>query len=288
MLHFYKMKDYHRLLFPYAYNILGSADDAMDAIQDVLLKFISIPKQHISDERSYLIRSVVNRAINIKNRNKRIIGDDVWLPEPVATENADRDVHLKDILSYSLLVLLERLTAHERGVFILRESFDYSHQEIADTLDITEEYSRKLLSRAKAKLFKTGQVASSPHTKGNTQAALLLGKYMEAIRSRDMSRVEELLAEDIVFHADGGSKLNVVRKLCVGAADVADLLVFVYDSYQSVYEVTIGEVNHQPALFYLYEGELRTCQVFELSPKDGKIMQINSVVDPDKIRSIQV
>lgn len=282
------IKDYHRTLFPYAYNILGSADDAMDAIQDVLLKFVSIPKQHIGDEQNYLIRSVINRAITIKNRNKRIIGNEVWLPEPVATEKADKDVHLKDILSYSLLVLLERLTAQERAVFILRESFDYAHDEIATTLAITEEYSRKLLSRAKAKLFKTGQVGQSFHTKGKTQAATLLNKYMEAIRSRDMGRVEELLAEDIVFHADGGAKLNVVSKLCVGASNVADLLLFVYNNYQITYEVTIGEVNHQPALFYSLGGQLRTCQVFELSPKDGKIVQINSIVDPDKIKGIQV
>ncbi|WP_257667077.1 sigma-70 family RNA polymerase sigma factor [Parapedobacter tibetensis] len=279
--------DYQHLLFPYAYNILGSTDDARDAIQDVLLKFITLPKDGIADERNYLIRSVINRAINIKNRNKRITHNDVWLPEPVATEDADRDVHLKDILSYSLLVLLERLNAQERAVFILRESFDYAHQEIADTLDITEENSRKLLSRAKDKLFKTGKVSPKAiHTKMETKA--MLDKYIEAIRSKDMTHIEELLAEDIVFYADGGAKLQVVKKLCIGSQDVADLLLFVYHQYQSSYQIVMGEVNHQPALLYYHDGELKVCQVFEMSPEEGKITQINSIVDPEKIRHIQV
>ncbi len=280
------MLDYQQILFPYAYNILGANDDAMDAVQDVLLKFITLPKEGISDERNYLIRSVINRAINMKNRKKRMAHGDVWLPEPIATESADKDLHLKDILSYSLLVLLERLNAQERAVFILRECFEYGHQEIADTLGITEENSRKLLSRAKGKLFKTGRaVPSRPRI--NMATKRMLDRYVEAIRSKDMAHVEELLAEDVVFYADGGTKLNVVKKRCVGAAEVADLLLFVYDNYQSNYQITLGEVNHQPALFYYRAGQLRTCQVFEISPDKGKIVQISSIVDPDKIKRLQ-
>lgn len=279
--------NYQRLLFPYAYNILGSADDALDAVQDVLLKYMSRSKDAIEDERNYLIRSVINQAINIKNRNKRHIqGDDVWLPEPIATEHADQEVHLQDILSYSLLVLLERLNAQERAVFILRESFDYSHQEIADTLDISLENSRKLLSRAKTKLFKGGRDADRRTATEKKQSAAQLNRYMEAIRSGDMSRVEELLTDEIVFYADGGAKLNVVRKFCIGSADVADLLITVYENYQAHYRITIAEVNHQPALLY-YEGDhLKSCQVFEISPQNGKILQISSIVDPDKLNSM--
>src|ERR1700761_6349663 len=148
-----------RILFPYAYNILGSAEDARDVIQDVLSNYVAKDKEGIEDEKNYLIRSVINRAINVKKRKKKTISkDDIWLPEPVATDDAaDRSLHLKDILSYSLLVLLEKLNATERAVFILKESFDYTHQEIGEVLSITEEHSRKLLSRAKAKLFKPGQ-----------------------------------------------------------------------------------------------------------------------------------
>src|ERR1700744_6247112 len=97
-----------RILFPYAYNILGSVEDARDVIQDVLSNYVIRKKEDIGDEKNYLIQSVINWAINAKKRKKRIVGQsEVWLPEPVATDDAaDRSLYLKDILSYSLLVLL--------------------------------------------------------------------------------------------------------------------------------------------------------------------------------------
>src|SRR5690606_35791310 len=146
------MTDYQNKLFPYAYNILGSVDDAFDVIQDVMVKQLSGVGKALENERAYLIKSVINRAINLKNRNKRIREQAMWLPDPVSTEPADAQVKKKEIIAYSMLVLLEYLNAKERAVFILKEAFDYAHEEIAETLSITIENSRKLLSRAKRNL----------------------------------------------------------------------------------------------------------------------------------------
>lgn len=280
--------DYQQFLFPYAYNILGSVDNALDAVQNVLLKYISLSeKKEIKDERNYLIRSVINEAINIKNHNKRYVQrDDIWLPEPIATEHADQEVYLKDILSYSLLVLLEHLNAQERAVFILRESFDYSHKEIADVLGINIENSRKLLSRSKTKLYKMGRDIDRPIGSERKEGSTQLDQYIEAIRSRSIARIEKLLRDDIVFYADGGAKIKVVKKICIGAADVSNLLVFVYENFQIHYRIIIGEVNHQPALWYYEGNDLKFCQVFEISPQDGRIIQINSIIDPDKLNKV--
>ena len=137
--------NYLKTLFPYAYNILGSADDAIDVIQDVMLKHVSHRKEDLENEKGYLIKSVVNQSINLKKRNRRAVGERVWLPEPV--EMADSNIKKEEILSYSMLVLLEKLNPKERAVFILKEAFDYSHQEIADAL------SWLLPSRACTPLF---------------------------------------------------------------------------------------------------------------------------------------
>ena len=110
------MTDYQQILFPYAYNILGSVEDARDIVQDVLAKFYAENREDIASEKAYLIKSVINHAINTKTRRRKTVQPEVWLPEPVATESADANVYLKDILSYSLLVLLERLNAKERAV----------------------------------------------------------------------------------------------------------------------------------------------------------------------------
>jgi len=271
-----------RILFPYAYNILGSAEDAKDVIQDVLSSYIARDRTDIGDEKNYLIQSVINRAINAKKRKRKIIGQsEVWLPEPVATDDAaDRNLYLKDILSYSLLVLLEKLHATERAVFILKESFDYSHQEIARVLSITEEHSRKLLSRAKAKLFKPG----SGTVDRDAQTSMLLERYMDAIQRRDVPQLESLLSADIAYYADGGTKLHVVKKECVGAHDVAELALLAYYRFLQRLRMRLIWVNYQPALVY-YDGDrLAVCQVFEFD-SEGKIMQISTIVDPEKLRN---
>lgn len=271
-----------RLLFPYAYNILGSAEDAKDVVQDVLSGYVAQDREGIEDEKNYLIRSVINRAINAKKRKKKVIGQsEIWLPEPVATDDAaDRNLYLKDILSYSLLVLLEKLNATERAVFILKESFDYTHQEIAEVLSITEDHSRKLLSRAKTKLFKPAPVTRDR----DAHAAAVLERFMDAIQRRDVPQLESLLSEDIAYYADGGPTIRVLKKVCTGAADVADVLITAYHRFQTKLAVRMTWVNYQPAFAFYYRDRLAVCQVLAIS-EAGKIVQISTIVDPEKLRN---
>lgn len=276
------MKDYHTILFPYAYNILGSSDDAKDAVQDVLSKFITTSHEGIENEKGYLIKSVINQSINIRNRRKKLLHGDVWLPEPVATEEADTAINLKDIVSYSLLVLLEQLNPKERAVFILKEAFGYSHEEIADVLSSTVENSRKLLSRAKSKLEGSRQplkvLSDSPYN-------AILEDFVNAIRGRDTKTLENLLSQDITFHADGGDKLKVIKKICTGMQEVIELLFLIDQRFNSKMTVIQATINHQPALLYYRDSKLVVCQV--LSVSDNKIFQIDNVVDPEKLKGIE-
>jgi RNA polymerase sigma-70 factor (ECF subfamily) len=279
------MKEYQKTLFPYAYNILGSAEDARDAVQDVLSNYIAEPREGITNEKGYLIKSVINHAINIKNRKKKIDVGDVWLPEPFATEEADTNINLRDIASYSMLVLLEQLNPKERAVFLLKESFDYSHQEIAEVLSSTEEHSRKLLSRAKAKLEELNLQRKA--SAADQVQLSFLEKYINAIRDRDTQSLETILAEDISFYADGG-KLRVVRKSAMGAHEVADLLVLIHHRFHRSLSVVAAQINHQPALLYYHETRLITCQILGITPGSDKIYQINTVVDPEKLKHLEV
>lgn len=278
------MENYQHVLFPYAYNILGTAEDAKDAIQDVLYKFLSAGKEGIEDPKNYLIRSVINQSITIKNKRKKLQLGDMWLPEPVDTEEADTNIKLNEIVSYSLLILLEQLNAKERAVFILKEAFAYSHEEIADTLSIAVEGSRKLLSRAKQKIDQAHTPATTPKSESITPA--ILEKFIHAIRSRDTKTLEGVLTEDIAFFADGGKSLKVFAKTCNGIHEVADLLMLVFHKYDTGFTVRIGEVNHQPALLYYDGDELKKCQVFGMALESNRIFQVSNVLDPEKLRSI--
>ena len=274
--------DYQKKLFPYAYNILGSSDDAYDVIQDVMIKYMSGGKTDLVNERAYLIKSVVNRSINLKKRNKRIRQQGMWLPDPIATEEADRDIKRKEIASYSLLVLLEYLNPKERAVFILKEAFDYSHEEIAETLSISTAHSRKLLSRGKSELkmgnqfFKTASDATSAY----------LQEYILYIKNGDVKALANLLSKEISLKADGGAKIKVVSEQTTGVPSVIDLLLYLYKQYQHEYTIKLQTANHQPALLFYDKGTLVNCQIFEIDTRSSTISNIFSVVDPEKLNHI--
>ncbi|PSR56470.1 RNA polymerase subunit sigma-24 [Adhaeribacter arboris] len=280
------IEQYIPILFPYAYNILGAVEDAKDAVQEVLTKQLSDPNALVKDEKSYLIKSVINLAINMKTRQKKTTWkEEFWLPEPIATDDAaDRNLHLNEVLSYSLLVLMERLNARERAVFILRESFDYSHAEIAEILSVTEDYSRKLLSRAKASIFKPAPKRTQVQAAHERQ---VLERFMSAIQQRDTQLLESIMAADIRFYADGGGKVPLVTNLCIGAPEVAALQILVYHKFLRFARIVFTVVNHQPAFLSFVKERLTSCVIFDLHPEHGTVLQINAVLDPDKLKTLK-
>lgn len=274
------LNNYQRKLFPYAYNILGSAEDAMDAIQDVMVKYVSAPKEGIDNETGYLVKGVINQSINIKKRNKKITGDTMWLPEPIATEQADGNINRNEIISYSMLVLLEYLNPKERAVFILKEAFDYSHEEIADTLSLSVENSRKLLSRAKNELKNTDENFKA----SSTGTSAFLQDYINSIKNGDVKALEQILSNEIAVKTDGGGNIKIVSELVVGLKPVADLMLYVYNTYQKSLSIKFSKINHQPAVLFYKDNMLVNCQVFEI--ENDKIKGIYSVVDPEKLKNI--
>ncbi|MCL6275626.1 sigma-70 family RNA polymerase sigma factor [Muricauda sp. 2012CJ35-5] len=276
------MEDYQKQLFPYAYNILGSTEDAKDAVQEIVVKYHLKSKKSIENETGYLIRSVINESINLKKKLQRSYADSMWLPEPVFTDSNYDGLDSSEIISYSMLVLLEKLSSKERAVFMLREAFDYSHQEIAAVLNLTLQNSRKLLSRAKLKLegYQSHRKAISTT---NASKEFLQG-YIRSIREGDVQSLEKLLSEDVSLAADGGGEIQVVRELTHGVTAAIKLLLYVYKTYQRQQQIEIGYINHQPALLYYEDSKLVNCQIFQIS--NGKIEKIFAQLTPDKLNAI--
>ena len=274
------MKEYQSVLFPYAYNILGSAEDAQDAIQDVVLKYTE-RGQEAENEKNYLIRGVINQSINLKKQKQRQQPINEWLPEPVSTATTDLGLELRELVSYSLLFLLERLSPKERAVFVLKEAFAYAHEEVAEVLSISVESSRQLFSRANRKIHQ----AETDHKIKKIPASHFkqLDLLTAAIREKDLDQLHQLFTNEIAYHADGGKKIRVVKTFETGAREVADLMLLVYQRYQRNYRPVPGLINHQPALLYYYRDKLMSCQVFEFTD-DHKIKRISTVVDPEKLK----
>jgi len=273
------MEDIHRSLATYAYNIIGSMEDAKDVVQDVIEKYIGIDKAHIENERNYLIKSTINHAINLKKKKsyQSVYGE--WLPEPVGTNEADKKIIQEQTASYTLLVLMEKLNALERAVFILKEGFDYKHKDIADLLDIQTDYSRQLFVRAKKSLQK------KPF-KARIMDTTVASSYISALMHADIEQLESLLVQDVALMADGGSTAKVVAKNITGVQQTAQLLQNVYGMFLQDKTYFITEINHQAAVVFYKDRVVYNCQI--LAIHKGMITHFFSIVDPIKLASIKI
>ena len=280
------MEELRPLLITYAYNIIGTYEDAKDIVQDAFLKFMNTDSDGIENKKGYLIRIVINLSINFKNRQKKLIAQypGQWLPEPIATDQPDEIIDRKEILSYSLMVLLEKLNARQRAVFILKEAFDYDHEEIADLLSTSVENSRKLLSRAKSQL-QTNVRATSQNIPAD-----YLEKFLHILQTGDRLGLEKLLIEDITVTSDGGGKAVAFMNMITGRKNVTNLMTGLFRKFYNnlkynTVTIEMGSVNHQPALLYYENEKLVNCQI--LAIKDGRITDIFFMRNPDKLKILQ-
>src|SRR5712691_12880093 len=131
--------------------MLGSVMDAEDLVQDAYLRWQEATVTDVHTPRAYLTTIVTRLAINhpraARTRRETYVGP--WLPEPLVTEETPDSVELAESLSMAFLVLLERLSAIERAVFLLHEVFDFEYPEIARIVDKSEANCRQIFARAK-------------------------------------------------------------------------------------------------------------------------------------------
>lgn len=278
-----KYTQFRTRLVPYAYSIIGDSMAAEDVVQEILNKYFLNPNSLVDNPDSYLLRSVINRAINARKSiqiSKKYIGH--WLPVPVHTdERVYRDADKKQILDYSLLVLLERLNPKERAVFILKESFDFEHSEIAETLGTTVENSRQLYKRGREKLG-----SGIRKTSGNADGdAVTVRKLTDAILDADVERVKALLAADVRSVSDGG-EMKAAPNIILGRDNVTKFLKAVYGKYYHPdSRITFEELNHCPAVVYRIGDVIYRCLICET--KAGVIENIYIIVNPAKLRGLQ-
>ncbi|MFV2171999.1 sigma factor [Actinomadura sp. LOL_016] len=125
----------HRnLLFTVAYEMLGSAADAEDVLQETWLRWAGVDLGTVRDPRAHLVRITTRQALGrlrtLRRRKESYVGP--WLPEPLLTApDVAEDVAPADSMSMAMLLVLETLAPTERAVFVLREVFDLPYDEIA-------------------------------------------------------------------------------------------------------------------------------------------------------------
>ena len=278
------------LLFTIVYEILGSATESDDVLQDSYLRWAEVDLATVRDTKSYLAQLVTRQALNALRAGARRREDYVgpWLPEPLLLDDRDAssDVVLAESVSMAMLVLLETLTPDERAVFVLREVFGFDYDEIAGAVGKSVANVRQVAHRAREHVHarrKRFEPADSAMT------AELTEQFMTAASTGDVDGLMALLAPDATWTADSGGKATAARRPVVGARKVAAILAALFRvAAERMPDVrfTSAVYNSSPAMV-VYNGD-QLEGVFLIEIVDGKISHFYAMRNPDKLVGIAV
>ncbi len=275
------------LLFTVAYEIVGTAADADDVLQDSYLRWAEVDDTDIADAKAYLAKIVTRQALNVlrsrSRRREEYVGP--WLPEPILTDERDLadDVVLAESVSTAMLIVLESLSPDERAVFVLREVFGFSYNEVGDMLAKPAATVRQIGHRARnhveARRPRFDPVDSE-------RAVAVVDAFLSAAQSGDVETLLTMLAPEVEFTADSDGKVTAVRHPIHGAPAVARLLTgFARLGKGMDYRLEPAVLNNQSGVAIYIEGEL--AGTFTLHIVDGVIEQIYAMRNPDKLAGLE-
>ncbi|MCG5452375.1 RNA polymerase sigma-70 factor [Micromonospora sp. NIE111] len=271
--------NHRNLLFTVAYEMLGSAADAEDVLQETWLRWADADLTTVRDQRAYLVRITTRLSLNrlraVGRRRESYVGS--WLPEPLLTapDVAD-DVELAESVSMAMLLVLETLAPTERAVFVLREVFDIGYDEIAEAVDKSSAAVRQIAHRARAHV-----AARRPRgmvSPADTRRAL--DAFRLAVETGDVQGLLDVLAPDVVLLGDGGGIKQAVLRPVAGADKVARLLCSTHARVATM-SLHPAQVNGHPALVLRLDGAVDT--VLALRIDDGLISGVYAVRNPEKL-----
>jgi RNA polymerase sigma-70 factor (TIGR02957 family) len=276
----------HRnLLFTVAYEMLGSAADAEDVVQETWLRWAGmddVARDEVRDSRAYLVRIVTRQALNrlrsVSRRREEYVGE--WLPEPLLTSpDVADDIELAESISIAMLTVLETLGPDERAVFVLREVFDVPYDEIAEAVDKSAAAVRQIAHRARAHV-----AARRPRMMvSRREQQQVVERFLAALTSGDVQGLMDVLAPDVVLVADGGGIVQASRHPLLGSKRVVAFLSR-FSEFAPGVQITTTLFNGAVAAWIDPAGEVNTAVTFEI--EDGRIARIYAIRNPHKLERL--
>ncbi|WP_052668674.1 RNA polymerase sigma-70 factor [Nitriliruptor alkaliphilus] len=270
----------HRsLLFTVAYEMLGSAADAEDVVQETWLRWAAVDQAEVRDPRAYLVRSVTRQALNrlrtVSRRREDYVGE--WLPEPLLTSpDVADDVELAESVSMAMLTVLETLGPAERAAFVLREVFDTPYDQIARALDRSPSAVRQIVHRARERV-----AARRPRMEVSVaQQRAVVDRFIVAIDTGELQALLEVLAPDVVLVADGGGLAAAFPRPVTGAERVALLLAGLAAATPAARSAPAW-LNGAPGVRIDQDGRFATAVSVVVA--DGRITHLYAVRNPQKL-----
>jgi RNA polymerase sigma-70 factor (TIGR02957 family) len=272
------------LLFTVAYEMLGSAADAEDVLQETWLRWAEVDLEQVRDPRAYLVRITTRQALNrlrtMKHRKEQYVGP--WLPEPLLTApDVAEDVELAESVSMALMLVLETLSPTERAVFVLREVFDVGFDEIAIAVEKSPAAVRQIAHRAREHVGARRPREVVPAE----EIRAVLESFQRAVETGDLQGLLDVLAPDVVLLADGGGRKQAALRPIVGADKVVRLMLGGLGKVEGALTYTQVSVNANPALVFHLDGEVDG--ILAIRVEDGRVASLYYVRNPEKLSRLQ-
>jgi len=268
-----------QLLFATAYKMTGEIAASQDISQEAISKYLQAKSNAlgIKNHRSYLIKTTINTAINHLQRcqKERAAYIGTWLPEPILQSENSLDYQLD--LDYGITVLLSQLNPKERAIFILKESFEYSYEELASTLNLTNANCRKIYQRLQQKIKPSNQDVI---TKNKTKKRIIQA-FMEASKTGELDTLVGVLKEDIALYSDGGGKVMAAKNILHGIEVCSKFLWGIYNKFNQAPRFVLQNINNELGFLTYVGDELISVGLLEVEGE--QISRIYFIRNPDKI-----
>ncbi|MFP8963799.1 RNA polymerase sigma-70 factor [Streptomyces nanhaiensis] len=279
-----------------AYRLLGSASEAEDAAQETFLRWQAADVERIEVPEAWLTKVLTNICLNqlasARARRETYVGQ--WLPEPLLEGDPmlgpAGTAEQRESVSYAVLTLMERLSPHERAVYVLREAFDYPHREIAGILGITEAACQQILHRAR-KHVADGRARTEVD---EAAARRIAEEFLAAAAGGRTEPLVRLLTADAVSVGDGGGKVPARARPVEGALAVAKFMRGLFKPARAKRALVGGSpglhvttANGGPAVVAVVDGRVVGIVCLEVTAEG--IAAIRNQANPDKLgRATQV
>ncbi len=296
-----------KFLWGLCYRMTGNAADADEIVQETFVKALENPPRRMDEPlRPWLVRVAINLSRDLLRMRKRrgYVGE--WLPAPVPTENfedppsydppASTDdlpsarYEMLESISFAFLLALEALTPTARAVLLLRDVFDYSTNETAEALGITESSAKVILHRARKAMseYEQKRVRGKVNLSEMTKEAL--ERFLFCFGNRDIEGLEQLLTEEVVSVSDGGGEVYAAIKPIYGRRNVLRLIFGLAKKIPATQQISFTTLNGLPAVvvenIHNLKGVAKRftihCQVDEA----GRIQELDIVLAPRKLIAV--
>ncbi|MGN6753861.1 MAG: sigma-70 family RNA polymerase sigma factor [Intrasporangium sp.] len=271
-----------------AMRLLGSPEDAEDAVQEAWFRLERTDRGSIDNLRAWLTTVVSRVSLDLlRSRSARREEPDGEAVVESLGASASGDsaadpaarAELADSVSVALLVVLESLGPSERLAFVLHDLFAIPFDEVASVLDTSPAAARQLASRARRRVHGGDPTGPSPSDPAHRE---VVTAFLDASQGGDLTRLVELLHPDAVLRSDVAAAAMGSPALVGGGSEVADFFCGKAKAARRVL------VDGAPAAVWSLHGVPKVAFLFTLDDATGQITAIDLVADPDRLATFTI